>query len=242
MSQPINDNKNLILMSEVLEILQVTNRRSFIRYKKQFPITEHEQGIGKPKLYIKSEIQELAKKINPKKNIKQKAEKVKKEKVERKVKNQKLKTETKKELNLVSEDDSIDNLFDDKDIIKPPKEDLQNPLNEIGQNEFNRIIDILTENGTYKEQDRALVLAYSISYQNWVFATVASAKQDNTTSDHFSNLKIHPYFLVADKCLSQMTKIASILGIGIRSRIGLDIQQPKKESIFDILNSKESFD
>lgn len=151
-------------------------------------------------------------------------------------------TQPKKELNIISEDDPIDNLFDDEDIIKPKNEDLQNPLNEIGQNEFNRIIDILTENGTYKEQDRALVLAYSISYQKYIYAVAASAREDDTTSDQFSNLKIHPYFLVADKCLSQMTKIASILGIGIRSRLGIEIQQPKKESIFDILNSKESFD
>lgn len=246
MSQLINDNKNLILMSEVLEILQVTSRRSFIRYKKQFPVTEHEQGIGKPKLYIKSEIQELAKKINPKKNIKQKAEKLKKEKVERKVKNQKLKAEIKKELNLVGEHKPVDNLFDDEDIIKPlfnPNEfEMKDLLNEIGQDEFDRVVELLKENGTYKEQDRALVLTYAVSFQNWVFATVASAKQDNTTSDQFGNLRLHPYFQVAKEAFNQMEKSSKLLGIGVRSRLGIELKQPKKESIFDILNSKESFE
>ena len=47
-------------------------------------------------------------------------------------------------------------------------------------------------------------------------------------------MTINPYFQVSEKCLSHMTKLASILGIGVRSRIGIDIQQKKKESIFDI--------
>lgn len=148
-------------------------------------------------------------------------------------------TQPKKELNLISEDE---NLFDDEDIIKPKNEDLQNPLNEIGQNEFNRIIDILTENGTYKEQDRALVLAYSISYQKYIYAVAASAREDDTTSDQWGNLKLHPYMVVSDKSLTQMTKIAAMLGLGIRNRIGIDLKEQKKESIFDILNSKESFE
>lgn len=59
------------------------------------------------------------------------------------------------------------------------------------------------KNGTYKEQDRALVLAYSISYQKYIYAVAASAREDDTTSDQFSNLKIHPYFLICDKCLTQ---------------------------------------
>ena len=115
-------------------------------------------------------------------------------------------------------------------------------LNEIGQDEFNRVVELLKENGTYKEQDRALVLTYAVSYQNWVYATIASAKQDNTTTDQFGTLKLHPYFTVAEKCATQMSKNAAMLGIGIRSRIGLDIKEKKKESIFDVLNSKESFE
>ncbi len=235
-----------LLPNEAMELLQITTRQGLHKVVVNHNITVKSQGAGKPNLYLKSDLERYkkdnAKNIEKKKNpqVIQKAEKVKKEKVERKVKAKKLKAEVKKELNLISEDE---NLFDDEDIIKPPKnEDLQNPLNEIGQNEFNRIIDILTENGTYKEQDRALVLAYSISYQKYIYAVAASAREDDTTSDQFSNLKIHPYFLVADKCLTQMTKIANILGLGVRSRLGLDIKQEKKESIFDILNSKESFD
>ena len=238
-----------LLPNQAMELLQITTRQGLHKVVVNHNITVKSQGAGKPNLYLKSDLERYkkdnAKNIEKKKNpqVIQKAEKVKKEKVERKVKAKKLKAEVKKELNLISEDEPIDNLFDDEDIIKPPKnEDLQNPLNEIGQNEFNRIIDILTENGTYKEQDRALVLAYSISYQKYIYAVAASAREDDTTSDQFSNLKIHPYFLICDKCLTQMTKIASILGIGIRNRIGIDLKEQKKESIFDILNSKESFE
>lgn len=109
-----------------------------------------------------------------------------------------MKAEVKKELNLISEDE---NLFDDEDIIKPKLLDfsMKDLLNEIGQNEFDRVVELLKENGTYKEQDRALVLTYAVSFQNWVFATVASARNDNTTSDQFGNLKLHPYFTVAEK-------------------------------------------
>ena len=215
--------------------------------------------------YKKDNAKNIEKKKNP--QVIEKAEKVKKEKVERKVKAKKLKDQVKKEIglsiqeekqnkpgkklnqnkNVPEENKSIipgenDNLFDDEDIIKPKNEDLQNPLNEIGQNEFNRIIDILTENGTYKEQDRALVLAYSISYQKYIYAVAASAREDDTTSDQFGNLKLHPYFVVSEKSLGIMTKIAAMLGLGIRNRIGIQIEEKKKESIFDILNSKESFE
>lgn len=237
-----------ILPNEAMELLEITTRQGLHKIVVNHNITVKSQGQGKPNLYLKSDLErytiENKDKIRLKKKHQtlEKAATIKKEKVERKVKNQKLKAEIKKELNLVGEDEPIDNLFDDEDIIKPPKEDLQNPLNEIGQNEFNRIINILTENGTYKEQDRALVLAYSISYQKYIYAVAASAREDDTTSDQFANLKIHPYFLICDKCLTQMTKIASILGLGIRNRIGIQIEEKKKESIFDILNSKESFD
>ena len=235
-----------LLPNQAMELLQITTRQGLHKVVVNHNITVKSQGAGKPNLYLKSDLERYkkdnAKNIEKKKNpqVIQKAEKVKKEKVERKVKAKKLKVEVKKELNLISEDE---NLFDDEDIIKPPKnEDLQNPLNEIGQNEFNRIIDILTENGTYKEQDRALVLAYSISYQKYIYAVAASAREDDTTSDQFGNLKLHPYFIVSEKSLGIMTKIAAMLGLGIRNRIGIQIEEKKKESIFDILNSKESFD
>mgnify|MGYP000151956073 CR=1 FL=1 len=239
-----------LLPNQAMELLQITTRQGLHKVVVNHNITVKSQGAGKPNLYLKSDLERYkkdnAKNIEKKKNpqVIEKAEKVKKEKVERKVKNQKLKVETKKELNLISEDNPIDNLFDDEDIIKPKLLDfsMKDLLNEIGQNEFDRVVELLKENGTYKEQDRALVLTYAVSFQNWVFATVASAKQDNTTSDQFGNLKLHPYMVVSDKCLTQMTKIASILGIGIRNRIGIQIEEKKKESIFDILNSKESFE
>ena len=236
-----------LLPSQAMELLQITTRQGLHKVVVNHNITVKSQGAGKPNLYLKSDLERYkkdnAKNIEKKKNpqVIQKAEKVKKEKVERKVRAKKLKVEVKKELNLISEDE---NLFDDEDIIKPKLLDfeMKDLLNEIGQNEFDRVVELLKENGTYKEQDRALVLTYAVSFQNWVFATVASAREDNTTTNSFGELKLHPYMVVSDKCLTQMTKIASILGLGIRNRIGIDLKEPKKESIFDILNSKESFD
>jgi phage terminase small subunit len=144
----------------------------------------------------------------------------------------------------VSEELSIPPKQEDELPQKPkfPSEDeLKNPLNHIGQAEYDRIIDIMTENGTFKEQDRAIVMSYAISFQKYVFAVAASAMEDDTTMDQFGNLKLHPYFMVADKCLTQMTKIANVLGIGVRSRIGLEMKKEKKETIFDVLNQKEEF-
>ena len=241
-----------LLPNQAMELLQITTRQGLHKVVVNHNITLKSQGAGKPNLYLKSDLERYkkdnAKNIEKKKNpqVIEKAEKVKKEKVERKVKAKKLKAEVKKELNLISEDEPIDNLFDDhienRDLFNPSDFTMKDLLNEIGQNEFDRVVELLKENGTYKEQDRALVLTYAVSFQNWVFATVASAREDNTTSDQFGNLKLHPYMVVSDKCLTQMTKIASILGIGIRSRIGIQIEEKKKESIFDILNSKESFE
>lgn len=239
-----------LLPNQAMELLQITTRQGLHKVVVNHNITVKSQGAGKPNLYLKSDLERYkkdnAKNIEKKKNpqVIEKAEKVKKEKVERKVKAKKLKVETKKELNLISEDEPIDNIFDNEDIIKPKLLDfeMKDLLNEIGQNEFDRVVELLKENGTYKEQDRALVLTYAVSFQNWVFATVASAKQDNTTTNSFGELKLHPYMVVSDKCLSQMTKIASILGLGVRNRIGVDLKEQKKESIFDILNSKESFE
>lgn len=240
-----------LLPNQAMELLQITTRQGLHKVVVNHNITVKSQGAGKPNLYLKSDLERYkkdnAKNIEKKKNpqVIEKAEKVKKEKVERKVKAKKLKAEVKKELNLTSEDE---NLFDDEDIIKPPPPlnpndfNMKDLLNEIGQNEFDRVVELLKENGTYKEQDRALVLTYAVSFQNWVFATVASAREDNTTTNSFGELKLHPYFTVAEKCANQMSKNAGMLGIGIRSRIGLELKEKKKESIFDILNSKESFE
>lgn len=239
-----------ILPNQAMELLQITTRQGLHKVVVNHNITVKSQGAGKPNLYLKSDLERYkkdnAKNIEKKKNpqVIQKAEKVKKEKVERKVKAKKLKVEVKKELNLISEDSPTVNLFDDEDIIKPKLLDfeMKDLLNEIGQNEFDRVVELLKDNGTYKEQDRALVLTYAVSFQNWVFATIASAREDNTTTDQFGTLKLHPYFQVAKEAFNQMEKSSKLIGIGVRSRVGLDLKEPKKESIFDILNSKESFD
>ena len=215
---------------QAMELLQISTDRSLQRYVKKFEVRTKTLGVGKPSLYCEDDLVQvfaLIKKGKDKHNPKAKVKAIEKKIVKEKTiyKNAKLKEETKKDL-------------------APPTtqtDNPTNPLNHIGQDEFNRIVEILTENGTYKEQDRALALAYAISYQKYIYAVAASAREDDTTSDQFSNLKIHPYFLVADKCLSQMTKIANILGLGVRSRIGLEIKSPKKETIFDILNSKDEF-
>ena len=215
---------------QAMELLQISTDRSLQRYVKKFEVRTKTLGVGKPSLYCEDDLVQvfaLIKKGKDKHNPKAKVKAIEKKIVKEKTiyKNAKLKEETKKDL-------------------APPTtqtDNPTNPLNHIGQDEFNRIVEILTENGTYKEQDRALVLAYAISYQKYIYAVSASAREDDTTSDQFSNLKIHPYFLVADKCLSQMTKIANILGLGVRSRIGLEIKQEKRETIFDILNNKEEF-
>lgn len=239
-----------ILPHEAMELLQITTRQGLHKVVVNHNITVKSQGAGKPNLYLKVDLERYkkdnAKNIEKKKNpqVIEKAEKVKKEKVERKVKAKKLKVETKKELNLISEDKPIDTLFDDEDMIKPKLIDfeMKDLLNEIGQNEFDRVVQLLKENGTYKEQDRALVLTYAVSFQNWVFATIASAREDNTTTDQFGTLKLHPYFQVAEKCAAQMTKNANMLGIGIRSRIGLEIKKEKKKGISSIINATGDFD
>ena len=220
-----------ILPHEAMELLQITTRQGLHKVASNHNITIKSQGAGKPNLYLKQDLERYRSEIlktgkdKYNKEVTQKAIKIKKEKVERKEKAKKLKEETKKDL-------------------APPVAQVDNPinpLNHIGQDEFNRIVEILTENGTYKEQDRALVLVYAINYQNYIFATLASSKEDNTTTDQFGTLRLHPYFQVAKECASQMTKSASILGLGVRSRIGLEIKQEKKETIFDILSRKEEF-
>lgn len=209
---------------EAMELLQITTRQGLHKVATNHNITIKSQGAGKPNLYLKEDLERYRADIlktgkdKYNKEVTQKAIKIKKEKVERKVKAEQLKTETKKELSIVD-----------------------NPLNEIGQDEFNRIVDILTDNGTYQEQDRALALVYAINYQNYIFATLASSREDNTTTDQFGTLKLHPYFQVAKECASQMTKIANLLGLGVRSRIGLEIKKEKQVSVFDMINSKEEF-
>lgn len=255
---------------DAMELLQITTRQGLYKIVTNNSISFKSQGAGKPNLYLKSDIENY--KINNAKNIKTYKKKIIIKKVEKKVKdieakknkNIKLKKETKKILKIdkvksenftevrgkenikkAIEDfveEKLDEEIEPKKPTAPTSDEMQNPLNHIGKDEFNRVTDILIANGTYKEQDRALVLAYAISYQKYIYAVSASAMEDDTTSDQFGNLKVHPYFTVADRCLGHMLKASERLGIGVRSRIGLEIKQPKKETIFDMINQDEEFD
>ena len=226
---------------ESQNILNITTRQGLNKIVKNNNITVKSQGAGKPNLYLKSDIEKYKKdnkknivKYKPKSSVKKDI--VKKQRIIKKKETiEKIKEETKKDLQL-------DNVPRGTNKQELNNEDLQNPLNEIGQNEFNRMVELLKDMGTYKDADRSLVLAYSISYQKYIYSTVASAKEDDTTMDDFGNLKIHPYMIVADKALSQMVKIGQILGVGIRSRIGIETKEKKKETIFDIIRSKDNFD
>lgn len=235
--------------NQSMQLLKITTRQGLFKIVKNHNITVKSQGVGKPNLYLKSDLERYmkdnAKNIKIRKNpqVIEKAEKIVKDIQDRKVKNKKLKVEVKKEILKVCQEVKEENLFDEDDIIKPPLDTknftMKDLLNEIGQDEFDRVVELLKENGTYKEQDRGLVLAYAVSYQKYVYSTIASAKMDDTTSDQFGNLKTHPYFTVSDKCLTQMTKIGSILGIGIRSRIGLEIQEKIEDDSIDIFKMED---
>jgi phage terminase small subunit/nucleoid DNA-binding protein len=227
---------------EAMELLQITTRQGLHKIVTNHNISVKSQGAGKPNLYLKSDLDRYM--IDNKKNLKcknikvtEKSVKIKKEKVERIKKAKDMKEKVSEELSIPPKQE--DELKQKPKF--PSEEELKNPLNHIGQAEYDRIIDIMTENGTFKEQDRAIVMSYAISFQKYVYAVAASAMEDDTTMDQFGNLKLSPYFTVADKCLSQMIKIASVLGIGIRSRIGIDLKQPKKATIFDVLSSKDEF-
>lgn len=239
---------------EAMQLLEITTRQGLHKIVKNHNITFKSQGPGKPNLYLKNDLENY--KINNAKNIKtnktktviKKAEKIKTDIKKRKIENQELKKEVKKQVNTeIAKEFTVADWIEQKetqakkDLNLPNDDEIESPLNKVGMAEFTRVTDLLIKQGTYKEVDRALVLAYAISYQKYIFSTVASAKMDDVTLNDFGDLKIHPYMVVADKCLTQMNKLATMLGIGVRSRIGLDIQQKKKESIFDILNVKEEF-
>lgn len=208
-------------------ILNITTRQGLHKIVKEHNIEVKGQGAGKPNLYLESDVVEVSKKTikQRKKTNPQTVKKAKKTK-----KNIEKNIETIKEQK--QEADKKLKEFKAKEI---------NPLNEIGQNEFLRVEQILKKNGTYEELDRAVLLAYCISYQKYIDAVVRSEEADNTTMDDIGNLRVHPYFTIADKCLTQMNKLANTLGIGSRNRLGLDITKQKKKSVFYMLNEKEEF-
>lgn len=241
--------------NQSMQLLKITTRQGLFKIVKNHNITVKSQGVGKPNLYLKSDLERYmkdnAKNIKIRKNpqVIEKAEKIVKKQNVKKEKHLKVKAQVRKEVDTeIEKDFKVTEIREQKekeikkDLELPNDEEIESPLNKVGMAEFQRVTDLLIEQGTYKEVDRALVLAYAISYQKYIFATVASAKQDDTTMDDFGNLRVHPYFLVAKENFNQMEKVAKLLGIGARSRVGLEIQQKKKESIFDILNSKESFE
>ena len=235
--------KEKITAKEALLLLDVSSTRSYWRYKKEFNITEFDTGDGKVKYYLRSEIEKIALIKNKRvpSNHRKKSNKIKSNIEKNKKKAEKTKTKTREMLN-IKDSEIEEELPTQQAVFKPSTNELQNPLNEVGMAEYERITNLLTEQGTYKDVDRALVLAYSISYQKYIFATVASGNEDDTFMDSFGNLKLHPYFQVAKEAFSQMERTAKLLGIGARSRVGLEVAKPKKETIFDVLNSNEGFD
>jgi P27 family predicted phage terminase small subunit len=206
-----------ITKSEALEILGITSYQHLRRTVKKHNVQTKSLGVGKATLYLKSDICSAVvegkdtQKFAPKKE-KEKA----KEKKEVKIQKAKVKEEAKKEIEAKT----------------------KNPLNETGQSEFLRAEQELKDNGTYRELDRALLIAYAISFQNYMFYIDLSATLDHTTVDDNGNQKVNAYFTVADKCFSQMDKMATKLGIGVRSRVGLGVKEPTEESLMSkLLNS-----
>lgn len=216
-------------------IIGITTRQGLHKIAKEHSIETKSQGAGKPNLYLESDVNIAAKKV--KSRIKKY-----KPKLEKKILNKKQKIIETVE-NLEEQHKEADKKL--QEIRDKQKEDIdvkgRNPLNEIGQSEFLRVEQILITNGTYQPLDRAVLLAYCISYQKYIDAVVRSEESDNTTMNDIGDLKIHPYFVIADKCLTQMTKLSNVLGIGSRNRLGLDVKKEKKVSVFDMMKQEEEF-
>jgi len=215
---------NYITGKQAQILLNITTRQSLNRIVKEKNITIKSQGVGKANLYLESDIKEVAKNTN----------------IQRLKTNPKLKKKIDKKKKTVEK-----NIKTIEETKKNAKEDINkedfNPLNKIGQDEFLRVEKLLRENETYTELDRGLLLSYSIAYQKYINAVTMSAQNDDTTMDDFGNLKVHPYFTVADKCFTHMQKMSVMLGIGVKSRVGLEIKKEKKKSVFDMINQDEEF-
>ena len=238
-------------------ILNITTRQGLHKIVKEHNIEFKGQGAGKPNIYLESDVISVAektskqrKKHNP--HLEKKVA-VKKKQIVNKVKTQNTqKSKADKKLQDIKDQEEIEIKKADEEYKKElqeirdkQKEDIdvsgRNPLNEIGQSEFLRVEQILIENGTYQPLDRAVLLAYCISYQKYIDAVVRSEESDNVTMDDVGTLRIHPHFQVADKSLTQMIKLSNMLGISIRGRQGIPIKEKKKASVFDMLNPKEEF-
>ena len=229
---------------DAMLLMGITTRQRLNQIVRKHNISFKNTGVGMPNIYLKSDVEAYVK-LNTKppkppkdenRVIKTRRKKVKVEKVVRK---KKTKAEATKEITTIK--DNLSTVEENNKRIKQGGFLNSDPLNETGREHFNYLREKLIEDGTYNEKDIGILQSYCVSYQKYIHAINASNDELDTTIDSFGNVKISPYFLVADKCLSQMTKLAGILGIGARSRVGLPIKEPKKESVFDILNVKEEF-
>lgn len=209
-----------ISKQDAMEILQITNDRTLRRYVSKYNIETQSNGNGRASLYKETDIhrvfsltKESKDKYNPSTQKKAKEKKEQKQKeIEKKVK-----------------------------AKEKAESDKVNILNEVGQDEFMRVQDLLRENGTYKDVDRALLIAYAIAYQNYTFYVNMSSQLDHVSLDSNGAMKVSPYFQVADKFFKQMESMAKLLGVGERSRVGLEIKKQEEKSMFDILNAKDDF-
>lgn len=230
-----------ILPNQAMELLQITTRQGLHKVVVNHNITVKSQGAGKPNLYLKSDLERYkkdnAKNIEKKKNpqVIEKAEKVKKEKIERKVKSENLKKTI---------DDKI------KGNIIVPKievfEELEKEafliLNDIGLRKFKKLIEYLKLNGLFKSVDNDVVLYYCSAYEDYFEAKIALKENKGITYDQFGKEIVSPYATLKKEAESKMIEYSKNLGIGSRNRLGLDFKEPKKESMFDILKTEESFD
>jgi len=200
-------------------ILNITTRQGLNKIVNKHKIKIKSQGPGKANLYLESDVKNVAKKTN-KQRLKTNPKLKKKIEVKKKVIKEKTEKQAKKK-----QVGFLNN----------------NPLNPTGQEVFNFTRQELIDNGTYQEKDLSLLQSYCVSYQKYINAINQSALELDTTIDSFGNVKVNPYFTIADKCLSQMDKLAKALGLGAKNRVGLEIQKPKEKSFMDKMNTEEEF-
>jgi len=229
------DNKeiNYITGKQAQLILNITTRQGLNKIVRANNITIKSQGPGKANLYLESDIKEVAKKTNAQRSKTN-------PKLKKKIETKKKVIAKKKEVIKKDQEQKPDVLKNESKNTNLDDEEFT-PLNKIGQSEFLRVEKLLIKNGTYEEVDRSLLLFYAISYQKYINAVTMSALQDDVTMNDIGDLKVHPYFQVADKTFSHMQKLAVMLGIGVKSRVGLQIKEQKKKSVFDMLNKDEEF-
>ncbi|MCP4356241.1 MAG: hypothetical protein GY793_11590, partial [Proteobacteria bacterium] len=157
-----------ITKTEALEILNISSYQHLRRLTKKLNIQTKSLGVGKATLYLKSDICGAV--VEGKDTQKFAPKKPKEVALEKKVKKQTKATELKQKKKEVEEASST-------------------PLNNIGQSEYLRVEKELKDLGLYEFKDRAILLAYAVCYQNYMFYTNLSAQLDHTTTDEGGNLK-----------------------------------------------------